>query len=102
MLAAEAPGLAAALLLLSYPLHPPEKPAQLRTAHLPRLATRCVFVHGTRDAFGTIGELEAAMALIPAETRLIPIPGAGHDLRRGRFDWAPAIGGLAAGRREIR
>lgn len=96
MLAAEEPGLAAALLLLSYPLHPPKKPAQLRTEHLPRLATRCVFVHGTRDAFGTIGELEAAIALIPAETRLLPIAGAGHDLRRGRFDWAPAIRALAA------
>ncbi|MFO0989634.1 MAG: alpha/beta family hydrolase [Alphaproteobacteria bacterium] len=96
ILAADEPGLAAALLLLSYPLHPPKKPAQLRTAHLPRLATRCVFVHGTRDAFGTIGELEAALALIPAETRLVRVEGAGHDLRRGRFDWAPAIAALAA------
>lgn len=96
MLAADAPELAAALLLLSYPLHPPKKPAQLRTAHLPRLATRCVFVHGTRDAFGTIGELEAALAPIPAETRLVRVEGAGHDLRRGRFDWAPAIAALAA------
>lgn len=98
MLAADEPALAAALLLLSYPLHPPKKPQQLRTEHLPRLRTRCVFVHGTRDAFGTIGELEAALALIPAETRLVRIEGGGHDLRRGRFDWAPAIGGLAARR----
>lgn len=96
ILAADAPGLAAALLLLSYPLHPPKKPAQLRVAHLPRLATRCVFVHGTRDAFGTIAELEAALELIPAKTSLIRIEGAGHDLRRGRFDWAPAIAALAA------
>lgn len=99
MLAAEEPGLAAALLLLSYPLHPPKKPQQLRTEHLPRLRTRCLFVHGTRDAFATIAELEAALALIPAGTRLICIEGAGHDLRRGRFGWAPAIGGLAARRR---
>src|SRR5579871_1011444 len=33
MLAAENPGLADALLLLSYPLHPPAKPQQLRTTH---------------------------------------------------------------------
>ena len=72
--------------------------AQLRTAHLPRLAVRCVFVHGTRDAFGTIPELEAALALIPAKTRLIRVEGAGHDLRRGRFDWGPAVAGLATGR----
>src|SRR3984885_2275351 len=37
MLAAEAPWLADALLLLSYPLHPPRKPGQLRTAHFPNL-----------------------------------------------------------------
>src|SRR6185295_19038374 len=86
MLAAEEPKLAAALLLLSYPLHPPKKPEQLRIEHLPRLATRAVFVHGTRDAFGTLGEVEKAMALVPATTRLIPIEGGGHDLRRGRFD----------------
>ncbi len=97
ILAAEEPDIAAALLLLSYPLHPPKKPAQLRTAHLPGLRTRCVFVHGTRDAFGTIAELETALTLIPAETRLIRVDGAGHDLRRGRFDWAPAIAALFPG-----
>ena len=96
MLAAEDPKTAAALLLLSYPLHPPKKPEQLRTEHLPRLRTRAVFVHGTRDAFGTIGELEAAITLIPAKTRLFPVDGGGHDLRRGRFDWAPIAKALAA------
>ena len=96
MLAAEEPKLAAALLLLSYPLHPPKKPEQLRTEHLPRLATRAVFVHGTRDAFGTLSELETAMALIPGETRLIAIEGGGHDLRRGRYDWAPIVKALLA------
>src|SRR5436190_16911795 len=35
MLAAERPGIADGLLLLSYPLHPPDKPQQLRTAHFP-------------------------------------------------------------------
>jgi uncharacterized protein len=94
MLAAEEPKLAPALLLLSYPLHPPKKPEQLRTEHLPRLNTRSVFVHGTRDAFGTLGELEKAMALIPARTRLFPIEGGGHDLRRGRFDWTAVMKAL--------
>jgi predicted alpha/beta-hydrolase family hydrolase len=96
MLAAEDPKLAAALLLLSYPLHPPKKPEQLRIEHLPRLATRAIFVHGTRDAFGTLGEVEKAMALIPGGTRLIPVDGGGHDLRRGRFVWTPIIEALLA------
>jgi len=39
MLLASEPGLADALLLLSYPLHPPRRPAELRTAHLPSLKT---------------------------------------------------------------
>src|SRR5579864_8327812 len=37
MLAADAPGLVEALLLFSYPLHPPGKPERLRTEHFPRL-----------------------------------------------------------------
>ncbi len=97
MLAAEEPSLIEALLLLSYPLHPPKKPAQLRTEHFPRLRTRAVFVHGTKDAFGTIAELEAALSLISATARLIAIEGAGHDLRRGRFDFTSAVEALADG-----
>jgi len=80
MLAAEQPDLAAGLALLSYPLHPPRRPEQQRTQHLPGLGTPAVFVHGTRDPFGSIGELERALKLIPARTKLVPIEGAGHDL----------------------
>ena len=95
MLAAEAPDIAAALLLLSYPLHPPLKPAQLRTQHFPQLRVPTLFVSGTKDGFGTIAELEAAIKAIPAATRLIAIDGAGHDLKRGRFDLAPLPDALA-------
>lgn len=94
LLAADEPGVAAALLLLSYPLHPPKKPEELRTAHFPRLKTRALFLHGTADPFGTIGELEASIALIPAPTRLVTVEGAGHDLRRGRVDLVPALAWL--------
>ena len=69
-----------ALLLLSYPLHPPRKPEQQRTQHLPDLRTPTLFVHGTRDPFGTIAELEQALKMIPAKTKLLTIEGAGHDL----------------------
>lgn len=80
MLCAEQPDLAAALLLLSYPLHPPRRPEQQRTQHLPDLRTPTLFVHGTRDPFGTIAELERAIKMIPAKTKLLPVEGAGHDL----------------------
>jgi len=95
MLAAEAPDIAAALLLLSYPLHPPLKPAQLRTQHFPQLRVPALFVSGTTDGFGTIPKIEAAIKAIPAATRLIAIEGAGHDLIRGRFDVAPLPEALA-------
>lgn len=80
MLAAEQPQLVAGLLLLSYPLHPPRKPAQLRTAHFPQLTTPSLFVHGGRDPFGSHDEMKAALALIPAQTMLLEIEGAGHEL----------------------
>ena len=80
MLAAAEPGVAEALLLLSYPLHPPQRPDELRTAHFPRLETPALFVSGARDGFGTIAEMEAALKLIPARTELVTIAGAGHEL----------------------
>jgi predicted alpha/beta-hydrolase family hydrolase len=76
----DAPELVAGLLLLSYPLHPPRKPEQQRTQHLPNLRTPTLFVHGTRDPFGTIPELEQALKMIPARKQLLAIEGAGHDL----------------------
>jgi len=80
MLSAEEPDLVAGLLLLSYPLHPPRKPEQQRTQHLPDLRTPTLFVHGTRDPFGTIDELQRAIKMIPAKTQLLTVEGAGHDL----------------------
>lgn len=80
MLCAEEPDLVAGLLLLSYPLHPPRRPEQQRTQHLPNLRTPTLFVQGTRDPFGSITEIEQALKMIPAKTRLLAIEGAGHDL----------------------
>ena len=80
MLCAEEPDLVPALLLLSYPLHPPRKPDQQRTQHLPDLRTPTLFVHGTRDPFASIAELQQALKMIPAKTKLLTVEGAGHDL----------------------
>jgi predicted alpha/beta-hydrolase family hydrolase len=80
MLAAEEPALVQALLIFSYPLHPPGKPSQLRTAHLSQLQTPIVVVHGSEDPFATTAEIQAALKVIPAETALVEIDGGGHDL----------------------
>lgn len=80
MLCAVEPDLVSDLLLLSYPLHPPGKPEQLRVQHLPNLRTPSLFVHGTRDPFGSVEEIAKALGLIPAKTELMKVEGAGHDL----------------------
>ena len=80
MLCASEPDLVSGLLLLSYPLHPPRKPEQLRIQHLPNLRTPSLFVQGTRDPFGSIEEIKKALALIPAKNELLEVEGAGHDL----------------------
>lgn len=84
MLASAEPRLADALLLLSYPLHPPKAPTQLRSVHFPLLRTPALFVHGMRDGFGTIAEMSAALKLIPARTQLFPVESAGHELMTAR------------------
>jgi hypothetical protein len=80
MLAAAQPQLVAGLLLLSYPLHPPRKPAELRTGHFSQLQSSALFIHGGRDPFGSQEEMRSALALIPAATQLVEIEGAGHEL----------------------
>jgi Predicted hydrolase of the alpha/beta-hydrolase fold len=82
MLAAEDPAAAEGLLLLSYPLHPPRRLDQMRIAHFPKLSIPAVFVHGSRDPFGTLDEMRSALVLIPGPATLIEIEGAGHDLKR--------------------
>jgi uncharacterized protein len=82
LLAAADSGVVDALLLLSYPLHPPRPGAEQRTAHLPDIKTPTLFAHGSRDPFGSLEELEAARRLIPAPTALLAITGAAHDLFR--------------------
>lgn len=72
---------AAGLVLISYPLHPPGKPEKLRIEHLPALAVPCLFVSGTRDAFGSPAELEAHTAVIPGPVTHVWLDGKGHDLK---------------------
>ena len=82
---------AAALVLVSYPLHPPGHPEKSRTEHLGALHLPCLFISGTRDAFGTREELEAATDAIPGSVTHVWVEGGDHGLRRRDGDVAAAI-----------
>jgi predicted alpha/beta-hydrolase family hydrolase len=73
---------AAGLVLISYPLHPPERPQQLRTAHFPAITVPCLFVSGTRDTFATPDELLAATAAVAGPVTHHFIEGGRHELDR--------------------
>lgn len=75
------PGGVFALVLLGYPLHPPGKPQQLRTAHFPRLRLPSLFIQGTRDAFATPAELSAALGAAAVPATLFPITEADHSFK---------------------
>jgi predicted alpha/beta-hydrolase family hydrolase len=70
------------LVLVSYPLHPPGKPEKMRTDHFPSLTVPCLFLSGTRDAFGTPDELEAATKAIKGPVTHVWLDGGDHGLRR--------------------
>ena len=93
---AVAQGLVAArgLILISYPLHPPGRPERLRSEHFPALSVPCLFVSGTRDAFASPEELEAATSAIAGPVTHVWIEGKDHGLRgtdqevaRDVLDW---------------
>ncbi|HEY4332232.1 MAG TPA: alpha/beta family hydrolase [Ilumatobacteraceae bacterium] len=72
---------AAGLILMAYPLHPPGKPDNLRVAHLPRITVPCLFISGTRDAFGSPAELEQWTSTIAGPVTHVWLEGKGHDLK---------------------
>ena len=79
------------LALVSYPLHPPGRPDRLRTAHFERLRVPCLFVSGTRDAFGSPEELEEATKAIPGKVTHVWFDGKDHSLRNADAEVARVV-----------
>lgn len=73
---------AAGLVLLSYPLHPPGKPENLRIEHLPAIEVPTLVVSGDRDPFGRPDELRAHLRAIVGPTDVVELPGDGHDPKK--------------------
>ena len=87
---------AAALVLVSYPLHPPGRPERLRTEHFGQLSVPCLFVSGRRDAFATPEELERETAAIPGAVTLAFVDG-DHSLRKSEAEAAQNVARWLAG-----
>lgn len=86
----------AALVLVSYPLHPPGRPERLRTEHFPELRLPCLFVSGRRDAFATPEELERETATIPGPVTRVFVDG-DHSLRKSEAEVAGIVATWVAG-----
>jgi predicted alpha/beta-hydrolase family hydrolase len=82
---------AAALVLISYPLHPPGKPDNLRVDHFGSLDVPCLFVSGAKDPFGSPAELERHTKKIPGPVTHVWIEGGGHDFKRHDDDVAARV-----------
>ncbi len=82
-----------ALVLISYPLHPPGKPDRLRVDHLAHITVPTLFVSGTRDPFGTPAEFTEWTATMPKRANVthLWIEGKGHDLEGSNHTVAGAV-----------
>jgi hypothetical protein len=78
------------VICVSYPLHPPKKPNQLRTEHLPRIQVPSLFVSGTRDEFGSPDEINKELVAIPIPPTIEFIEGGRHELK-GHDDRVAAL-----------
>lgn len=76
----------AGLVLFGYPLHPPGKPDQRRDGHLPGVGRPMLFVHGTRDPFGSPAELSSSVARIQPPPAVHFVDGGDHSLAVSRKD----------------
>jgi uncharacterized protein len=86
----------AALVLVSYPLHPPVRPERLRTEQFTALRLPCLFVSGRRDAFAAPDELERETAAIPGAVTRVLVDG-DHSLRKSEAEVADVVASWLAG-----
>jgi uncharacterized protein len=90
------PAAIAGVVAISYPLHPPGRPENLRVEHLAGIRVPCLFVHGTGDPFGSPAELEKWTDTIPAPVTLHWVDGGRHDLKGTDAEVASTVAGWLA------
>ena len=69
----------AALILLSYPLHRPGHPEDLRTEHWPKIRCPVLLLSGESDPFARVDLLRASVRSLP-QAELVTFPRVGHGL----------------------
>jgi predicted alpha/beta-hydrolase family hydrolase len=69
------------LVFLGYPLHSPGRPEGRRTEQLVQAGRPMLFVHGTRDPFGTIDEIREERELLKLAGSLHVVEGGDHSFR---------------------
>jgi len=79
------------VVLISYPLHPPGKPDARRVDHLPAITVPCLFVHGTRDPFGSPDELRQWTSTIAGPVTHHFVEDGRHDLKGKDAEIAAAV-----------
>lgn len=82
---------AAGLVLLSYPLHPPKKPENLRTGHFPEINVPCLFISGDRDPFGSPEEFDQHLPAINGPVTTVWLEGVGHDPKKADAEIVAAV-----------
>ncbi len=72
----------AALVLFSYPLHPPGSPdkAEARTSHWPQITCPVLLLSGESDPFARIDLLRAAVPRLGGPAELVTYPKLGHGV----------------------
>jgi uncharacterized protein len=88
----------AGLVLLSYPLHRPGHPDELRVEHWGAISCPVLLLSGDRDQFARIDLLQRSVGLL-AHAQLHVYPGARHGLRDMADDVAHRIASFVGGLR---
>jgi predicted alpha/beta-hydrolase family hydrolase len=94
LIAAEQP--VRALVLLSYPLHRPGHPEQLRVEHWPRIGCPVLLLSGESDPFARLQSLREQVRALP-DAELVTYAAIGHGLAPVLDSATDRIAGFMAG-----
>jgi hypothetical protein len=69
------------LVFFGYPLHPPGRPDQRRDAHLPDVRVPMLFIQGTRDPFGSAGDIRELLPRLTSRASVHDVVDGDHSFK---------------------